>query len=180
MFCSSMPVSSLSDLTMSRDGNDLVVQFKGIDDGVRIKDFALGSQVWELRNEDSTSSVIDDALIDGADVGVVDSAAAAIERYEASVEAIYYATLAPDSARGADGVFRRTTSMATNFSATTDYYNVAFARTEQISDGASIVRLSTPYVSTSLLLVWKRSQALRSMSALERQRWIPVTGYFIR
>ncbi len=143
---------SLSDLEMSRDGSDLVVQLKGIDDGVRIKDFALSNQTWELRSEDGTSTVIDDALIDGAGAAVIDSAAAAIERYATSIEAIYYAALAPDSVRGTDGVFRKTTSRATNFSATTEFSSITFARTEQISDAASIARLSTPYTGTSLLI----------------------------
>ncbi len=149
---------SLAELVMSRDGNDLVVRFNGVSDGVRIQDFALSSQVWEVRTDDGVSAVIDNSLIDSLETVVVDSAASAIERYEANVKSIFFSTRGEKgSVAGPDGVLRRTTSIATRFSATTEFFNEEFAIAEQVSDAGSVIRLSTPDYATTRLLVSQES-----------------------
>ncbi len=171
---------SLSDLAMTRDGNDLVVQFKGLSDGVRIEDFALSSQLWELRTDDGATTLIDDGLIDSAGAGVVDSAAAAIERYDTRVEAIYYATLAADSCLGQTAYFaKRHPEPRTSVQPPSS----AVSRLRALNRLAMRRRLrGCPH------LMWPRayspprkpSQALHSMSVSDRHRWTRATLSSVR
>ena len=145
---------SRTDLALTHDGNDLLVQFTGVNDGVRIKDFALSSQLWELRNEDGTSVVIDDTFISANSYSAINDAATAIEAYQTRVESIFSATRGElGSVAGADGVFRRTSSTATSSSAFTEFFNEKFAVAEQVSDASSIARQSMAGYDVTRVLI---------------------------
>ena len=141
----------LSDLLIRLEQNDLVVQLRGVDEGVRIKDYALSSQAWELRTSDGGSTPVD-SLISAPNAEAVGDIASAIEGYETAVRSLYYSTL---GARGRvledDGRLHGSHTVVSNHGAGSETYTDEFSVVEQIADEAFISRGSAAVTSTRVL-----------------------------
>ena len=142
---------ALTDLLVRAEQNDLIVQLRGVNEGVRLKDYASSSQVWELHTSDGGSMPLA-SLLGTQDSEAVGDIVSAIERYETGVRSLYYSTL---GGRGRvfddDGHLRGSRTVVSENGAGSETYTDEFAVVEQLADDAFISRGSVPVTSTRVL-----------------------------
>lgn len=151
------PGIRFNDLDIWRDGDDLLVRFKGGTDGVRIRDYAAAPAHWQIRNAAGDGQALAGLvapLPPGTRPVDIDGMVAA---YQDRLRAILMDTATtPGYSAGyhldADGILRRTTSGIGTQQSTTQHYSTTLSFVPVAVEGTAYVQTSAAYVRQSALV----------------------------
>lgn len=129
----------LSDLTHQKINNDLLIHFKGGEEGVVIKDFYTRSQNWNLRDIDGNITVLQDFISTPAE-NVPSSIEERMENYLVQAKSSYFQILGKQGYALSNGVMKRTDREVNDYSSTTYYHVNEFNVSLQENDAQYISR----------------------------------------
>ncbi|WP_165869204.1 hypothetical protein, partial [Thiogranum longum] len=140
----------LQDLAVWREGDDLLVRLNGSAQGLRIEDYALGSQSWQVGTAQGESALLSSLETAAPTTATVD---AAFQSYRDTVQSLFYTTLGEQGYQvAADGSLLRTVTNNGFNTVTTNFFRDTYAVAQQVSDAPLIARASDDFQRTITLI----------------------------
>ena len=141
---------NLLDLSSTKLGDDLLLNFSASNDGYLIKGYFSGNQQWQILDDQGTTTSVSDFILNNESSSEIDRVR---KQYIASVKAHYFKTLGMQGYRSlSDGSMYKKETVTNPTSATSTRYRAYYNTVTQISDDESIERLSLSYTSDQSLL----------------------------
>lgn len=150
---------SLADVSAKRLGDDLLVYFKGTNDGVLLNNYYTQSQLWSLTAaEGETTALADLVASSDPNSNQLTSVQQLIDSYQTNIKALYYQTMGNDGFKlGADGLFYKNTKEATSYSLTSYHYVNRFQTVFQESDEPEFGRATSTFVQNHTQLSYSNT-----------------------
>lgn len=152
---------NLSDITSSRNANDLFIRFQGSKEGLLIKDYYTSIQQWQINLSTGETTTIANFLAnsDTNQTGIEHL----ISQYKSQVKSLYYTTLGKNGFTvGSDGLLYKTVTETWEQGKSTIYYVNEFSDSTQVTDDFYVNRVV--YDQNSGLELLARSQSIIKQS----------------
>jgi Ca2+-binding RTX toxin-like protein len=154
----------LTGLSSWQEGNDLVVRLPGSDEGLRIKDYALNSQPWQVESSTGESDRLSNLIGQLPSVGSIDDV---LQRYEGQVRAAFNADLGGQGyVRAADGSMQKTSNSISTGSVLTIHNQQELVVSRQDSNDLFVGRSSDKRVIQNTTLNVTQSGRVKTDTAI--------------